>query len=72
MDKKEYYYLVFVLGYDLMQEQLKNSEESECDLVFEKCIEIIDKFYVSEEIKNYKWSSYEALREFIKNNKEVE
>lgn len=60
------YYLIFVLGYDLLQKELYGLP---CDYAFSICCNIINKFYRSDEISDYSKSTYDALREFIKNNK---
>lgn len=72
MDDKDYfYYYVFCLGYDFMNESFKNSASPECDVVFEKCKKLIDKFRNSEEYQNYMKSGYDSLEEWLKNNKET-
>ena len=48
-DKDYFYYYVFCLGYDFMNEAFKNSTSPECDVVFYKCKNLIDKFIDSEE-----------------------
>lgn len=71
MDHTDYfYYYVFCLGYDFLNEELKNSQTPECDVVFDKCRGLIDKFIDSEEYQNYMKSGYDSLEEWIKNNKD--
>lgn len=71
MDREDYfYYYVFCLGYDFMNEEFKNSQFPECDVVFDKCKGLIDKFMDSEEYQNYMKSGYDSLEEWLKNNKE--
>lgn len=59
------YYLVFVLGYDLLQKELY---EIPCDDCFNICKHIVKWFYKSEEIQDLSMSTYQALQEFILNN----
>ena len=59
------YYLVFVLGYDLLQKDLYKIP---CDDCFNICKDIIKWFYKSEEIHDFSMSTYQALEEFITNN----
>lgn len=70
--KKEFtedeYYLVFVLGYDLLQKELMKCENKCCDDVFDTMKEIIKLFLKSEECKNLAYSTYEALKLFLENN----
>ena len=63
------YYYMFVLGYDLLQNHLKQQKENECDLTFEKVKQIYEQFLNSEENKRYNTSTYDNLVEFLKNNK---
>ena len=69
-DKEWFYYYVFCLGYDFMNEDFKNSRSPECDVVFDKCKTLIDKFMNSEEYQNYMKSGYDSLEEWLKNNKD--
>ena len=55
-------YLTFVLGYDLFHQKLNNTE---CDISFYKCKDIIKDFLKSEEYKNMKVSAYEALQAYL-------
>lgn len=66
-NKMSDYYYIFILGYDLLQDYFKNSEENECDIVFEKAIEIYQKYEKSEEFKNYNLSGYDSLKLFLEN-----
>lgn len=67
-NKDNFYYLCYVLGYDLLHSELINGYFNECDTTFEACKEIIIKFLKSEENKNTNKSQYDALVEFIENN----
>lgn len=71
MDDKDYfYYYVFCLGYDFMNEIFKKSETPECDVVFDKCKNLVKDFMNSEEYQNYMKSGYDSLDEWLKNNKD--
>lgn len=69
-DNDYFYYYVFCMGYDFMNEEFKNSPSPECDVVFDKCKTLVDKFINSDEYKNYMKSGYDSLEEWIKNNKD--
>ena len=58
-------YLIFVLGYDLLE-----FNDLECDRAFEKSQKIIKDFLQSKEYENLKCSSYEALQVYLNNKKE--
>lgn len=62
---KDDYYLVFVLGYDLLQKELCGIP---CDYCFDICTNIIKWFHKSEEINDYSMSLYQALETFILHN----
>lgn len=62
MTEKEY--LIFCLGFDILQNSLLDLE---CDKAFELCTYIVEDFYKSEESK-LKCSAYEALKQYINNN----
>lgn len=64
-------YYIFVLGYDLLQDYFKKQNDSECDIVYQKACQIYNDFLKSEEIKNYNISQYDALIDFLKNNKYI-
>lgn len=64
----EEFYLVYVLGYDLLHDLIAESSEPECDLSFDKCVKIVNKFMQSEEYKQDQ-SAYENLREWLENNR---
>lgn len=65
------YYLVFVLGYELLHNEITKCDNKCCDDVFDTLKEIIVLFLNSEECKNFAYSTYEALQLFIKNNMQV-
>jgi len=58
-------YWAFVLGYDLMHDELSNSESPECDACFDRCLQLVEEFYESQEYGNYGFSGYEALEMFL-------
>lgn len=58
---REFYYYVFCLGYDIFHGHF---EFDECDLAFEEAIRIVGEFMESEEYKDFKLSSYDALKKF--------
>lgn len=72
MRKREFeeddYYLVFVLGYDLLHDKIMKCEEKACDIVFYTMQTIIEMFYISDEAKDFSLSTYDALKQFLENN----
>ena len=60
-------YLAFVLGYDLLHDELANSDNPENDLCFEHCLNLVKEFKKSDEFKDLSMSEYEALREWLNN-----
>lgn len=65
------YYLTFVLGYDLLYNELMKCDNKCCDDVFDTLKEIVVLFLNSEECRNLAYSDYEALQLFIKNNMQM-
>lgn len=61
-------YLIFVLGYDLLQERLSDSYLYTCDTAYEICSNIIDDFMNSDEYKNNRRGVYEMLETWLNNN----
>lgn len=59
-----YYYMVFVLGYDLLHSYFGNSEYLESDLVFDKCIDIYNAFLESD-YDNDMLPEYECLERYV-------
>lgn len=57
-------YIIFILGYDLLNKQLKESDQPECDLAFKQCGELADEFINSEYNVGTR-SLYECLEDFI-------
>lgn len=68
MEKEEFYYLVFVLGYSLLHEELAFSG-TPCDVAFEKAKDIIKDFQESDYYKDTNKSLYECLEDYLKENK---
>lgn len=66
--EEDEYYLVFVLGYDLLHDKLSQCDEKACDLAFDTMKEIVKLFLDSAENRNLALSTYDALREFLSNN----
>lgn len=63
-------YFTFVLGYDLLQDMLKNSTVQECDTVYDFCNYEAGQFLESNEYQNLKYSSYEMLISWVEKNKD--
>lgn len=63
-------YIVFCLGYDLLNDRLSQSENNECDLVFDFCNYLANKFVETDYYKNEWKSTYDNLREWLEDNKE--
>lgn len=66
--EEDEYYLVFVLGYDLLHDKLEQCEERACDYVFDTLKDIVKLFLDSAECKDFTLSTYDALGWFIDNN----
>lgn len=67
--EKETAYYTFVIGYDLLQDEFKNSPCPECDLTYGFCEKIAKDFVNSDSYKYDNRSSYELLGEYIKKNR---
>lgn len=67
----ELYYHAFVLGYDLLNDRLQASDNRECDISYDICINLAKLYLDSEEYKNLKYSSYEMLVHWLNNNREL-
>lgn len=59
--------MIFVLGYDLLQKELKSYDDCTCDLAYEICCDVYNDFLESEEAEQNK-SEYECLQDWIKNH----
>lgn len=65
-------YFAFVLGYDLLQDRLKNSEYTNtCDTAYDNCVSLAKLFLKSEEYKNLKYSGYEMLEHWLRENEHI-
>jgi hypothetical protein len=62
-------YMIFVLGYDLLQEELTSFDGCPCDLAYEACIDIYNEFLASKE-SNQNKSEYECLQDWINTHQE--
>lgn len=62
------YYYIFILGYDLLQNYFKNCKNNECDIIFNKALNIYKKYKKSEEFDNHFLSGYDSLKLFLENN----
>ena len=66
-------YLVFVLGYDLLHDFFANHSHPEWSLVFDYCMDLVHRFYESDEYQKNNWSTDDALKLWIeKNRQEIE
>ncbi len=61
-------YVVFVLGYDLLNEELSSVPYPECDLAYDRCKNIAEDFLNSEYNVNTK-SLYDCLNDYIEDRK---
>lgn len=61
-------YIIFVLGYDLLNTEISNSKEQECDLAFEKCNKIAEDFLGSE-YNNENRNLYDCLKDYLKSER---
>lgn len=59
-------YMVFVLGYDLMQKALDKAEMA-CDEAFKFCKDTYEEFLKSD-FASLKVSEYDAMRMFLEEN----
>lgn len=67
-EESEIQYLNFVLGYDLLNTFYKNSLVPECDVNYDFSDYLSRKFIKSDEYQNTKYSTYEMLGKWLKNN----
>lgn len=66
---KEKLYFAFVIGYDFLNDEFKNSLSPECDLTYGFCNKIAEDFMNSDDYKYENLSGYELLEKYIKENK---
>lgn len=64
-------YIAFCLGYDLLNNRLSQAENNECDLVYDFCNYLANKFVETDYYKNEWKSSYDNLREWFEDNKKI-
>lgn len=69
--EREINYLNFVLGYDLMQDMFKKGETPECDTNYDFCDYLSRKFIETDYYKNERYSTYEMLDRWIRDNKDL-
>lgn len=62
-------YFAFILGYDLMHDELVKSWHPENDYCFDRCLTLAEEFMESDEYNDLSLSGYEALEEWIGNRK---
>lgn len=63
-------YMLFVMGYDLLQKKLASYDDCPCDGAYNICIKIYDEFLDSEENQQDK-GEYECLQDWIENHTEM-
>lgn len=66
---QEKMYFAFVIGYDFLNDEFKNSPSPECDLTYGFCNKIAEDFMNSDDYKYENQSAYELLEKYIKENK---
>lgn len=69
--ENEISYISFCLGYDLLNDKLSKSERAECDNVYDFCNYLSKKFIETDYYKNVWKSTYDSLKEWIEDNKEI-
>lgn len=69
--QNEINYIAFCLGYDLLNNKLSNSEKNECDNVYNFCNYLAEKFIKTDYYKNTNKSTYDNLRRWLENNKDI-
>lgn len=61
-------YIIFILGYDLLNDILLDTSGLECDTAYEKCTKIADDFLESE-FNNFNKSLYDCLIDYIESER---
>lgn len=69
ISNQEKAYYTFVIGYDFLQDEFKNSPSPECDLTYGFCEKIATDFMNSDSYKYDNRASYELLDQYIQDNK---
>ena len=67
-EQSEISYIAFVLGYDLLNEMLVNSNVKECDINYDFCAFLAKKFIETDYYKNYWKSTYDSLQDWVEDN----
>lgn len=70
-EQSEVSYIVFVLGYDLLNEMITKSEFPECDTNYDFCNYLAKKFMATEYYKNEWHSTYDNLKDWINDNTDI-
>lgn len=70
-EQNEISYIAFVLGYDLINETLTNSETPECDTNYDFCNYLAKKFMETDYYKNMRYSTYDSLRNWVEDNADI-
>lgn len=68
-EENEISYLNFVLGYDLLNDMFKQSDNPECDISYDFCDYLSRHFIKSDEYQNTNHSTYEMLQKWLEKNK---
>ena len=66
---EDFNYIVFILAYDLLHDELANSKNNECDNLYELCIILTMCFKQSVLYKDYNKDLYSACQCWIEDNK---
>lgn len=61
-------YIIFILGYDLLNEELSNNSDPECDIAYDKCNKIADDFINSEYNNEFK-GMYDCLVDYVESER---
>ena len=73
-EESEIHYIVFTLGYDLINEMLIKADTAnplECDIAYDFCDYVARKFIKTDYYKDMKHSTYEMLQEWVSDNQEI-
>lgn len=65
-------YFAFVLGYDLLKDRLIDNDFTKTnDNAYDTCVSLAKLFLQSEEYKNLKYSGYEMLQYWLRENEYI-
>lgn len=67
-NEREIDYIAYILGYDLLNDVLSKSNTNECDITYDFCNYLANKFIDTDYYKNERHSTYEMLREWVIDN----